>query len=163
MAWWQWIVLGILLLSAEMMVDAQFYLVFLGVSAVIVGLADLAWSGSPMWGEWLLFSMVSIAAFVLFRSKLYAKLRGDSSDRGDGLLGEIGIINADIEAGATGRIELRGTTWTARNIGDGALRQNARARVDAISGVTVDVRSADSRTSTQEVRTQTGRETPWRT
>ena len=144
MLWWQWIILGILLLGSEMMVDAQFYLVFLGVSAVIVGLITLAWPGSPLWVGWLLFSVIAVLAFVLFRSRLYGKLRGGPTDRGDGLVGEIGIVEADIEAGRTGRIELRGTTWTARNIGDGALRQNARARVEAVSGVTIDVRSADS-------------------
>ena len=144
MVWWQWIVLGIVLLGAEMMVDADFFLVFLGISAVTVGLVDLFWTGSPMWVEWLLFSGISIFALLLFRNKLYAKIRGDTPDRGEGVVGEIGIVEADIEAGGTGRIELRGTTWTARNIGDGVLRQNARARVDAVSGLTVDVRSADS-------------------
>ena len=40
MAWWSWMVLGAVLLAAELFaVDAQFYLVFLGVSAA------LGWSG----------------------------------------------------------------------------------------------------------------------
>ncbi|TDJ16346.1 MAG: NfeD family protein, partial [Deltaproteobacteria bacterium] len=47
MVWWQWIVLGVVLLGAEMMVDAEFYLVFLGVSALTVGLLDLSWADSP--------------------------------------------------------------------------------------------------------------------
>ena len=144
MVWWQWIVLGIVLLGAEMMVDADFFLVFLGISAVIVGLVDLFWTGSLMWVEWLLFSLIAIVTLLVFRSKLYTKIRGDAPDRGEGVVGEIGIVESDIEAGETGRIELRGTTWTARNIGDGVLRQNARARVDSVSGLTVDVRSADS-------------------
>lgn len=144
MLWWQWTVLGILLLCAELTVDAQFYLVFLGVSAVIVGLVDLAWPGSAMWAEWLLFSVLAIVTFVVFRNRLYEKLRGDSPQRGPELIGEIGIVEADIEVGGTGRVELRGTTWTARNVGDRALQQSTRVRVDAVSGVTVDVRSSDS-------------------
>ena len=32
MIWWQWIVLGVLLLGAEMLFDAEFFLVFLGVA-----------------------------------------------------------------------------------------------------------------------------------
>ena len=144
MVWWQWLILGILLLSAEMMVDAEFYLVFLGVSALSVGLVDVLWPGSPIWGEWLLFSALSIACLLLFRGKLYAKLRGDTPDRGEGVAGEIGIVEADIEAGGGGRIELRGTTWQARNSGDVLLRRNDRVRVESVDGLTVVVRSADS-------------------
>ena len=96
-----------------------------------------------MWVEWLLFSGIAIAALMLFRSRFYGKLRGAKTSRVGGLIGEVGVVEGGIEAGGTGRLELRGTTWSARNIGDGALQQNDRARVEAVSGVTVDVRAAD--------------------
>jgi membrane protein implicated in regulation of membrane protease activity len=143
MLWWQWVVLGVVLLGAEMIVDAEFYLVFLGVSAVTVGLVDLAWPGSPIWAEWLLFSVVAVAAVLLFRSTVYKGIRGSSPDLEGGLVGDVGVIESDIEAGAMGRITLRGTTWTAHNIGEVTLAQNARARIEGVSGVTVDVRSTD--------------------
>ena len=41
MIWWQWFVLGALLLGAEIAIDAEFYLVFLGISAIVVGLIGL--------------------------------------------------------------------------------------------------------------------------
>ena len=48
MTWWSWLILGAVLLGAELFaVDAQFYLVFLGVSAAIVGLAGLFGGGMP--------------------------------------------------------------------------------------------------------------------
>ena len=143
MLWWQWIVVGICLLGAEMMVDADFYLVFLGVSAVVVGLVDLAWAGSPIWGEWLLFSGVAIASLLLFRSRLHAKLRGSTAEISGSLVGDVGVVEAEIEPGGMGRITLRGTTWTARNVEEGVLPENARVRVDAVSGVIVDVRKAE--------------------
>lgn len=144
MVWWQWIVLGVVLLGAEMMVDAEFYMIFLGVSALTVGLVDLFWADSPMWAEWFLFSMIAVVSLLLFRGRFYTKIRGKIPDRAEGMIGEIGIVEGDIEAGGTGRIELRGTTWTAHNVGERVLPQNARARVNAVSGLTVDVRSADS-------------------
>ena len=50
MLWWGWIVLGVAILGAEMFViDAQFYLVFIGLSAVIVGLTDLLGLALPEW------------------------------------------------------------------------------------------------------------------
>ena len=43
MTWWGWMVLGAVLFGAELFaVDAQFFLVFLGLSAAIVGLAEVA-------------------------------------------------------------------------------------------------------------------------
>ena len=43
MPWWGWFVLAAALLAVELFViDAQFYLVFLGVSAALVGLLGLA-------------------------------------------------------------------------------------------------------------------------
>jgi membrane protein implicated in regulation of membrane protease activity len=44
MPWWGWIIVGALLMGAELFViDAQFYLVFLGVSAIAVGVIALVW------------------------------------------------------------------------------------------------------------------------
>ena len=45
MPWWGWIALGTLLLSAELaFVGAEFYLGFLGISALLVGMLEqLAW------------------------------------------------------------------------------------------------------------------------
>ena len=50
MPWWAWLVLGIALLGVEMFViDAQFYLVFIGLSAAVVGLLGLVGVGLPAW------------------------------------------------------------------------------------------------------------------
>ena len=50
MPWWGWITVGALLLAAEMtIVDLEFYLVFLGVSAFVVGLLGLAEVSMPFW------------------------------------------------------------------------------------------------------------------
>ena len=43
MQWWAWIAVGAILLGSELaFVDAQFYLVFIGASALVVGFLDLA-------------------------------------------------------------------------------------------------------------------------
>jgi hypothetical protein len=77
MMWWGWMVLGALLLSAELFaVDAQFYLVFLGVSAALVGVLALAGIELPEWGQWALFAVLALISFVTFRKSLYEKLRG---------------------------------------------------------------------------------------
>ena len=77
MTWWAWMILGAVLLAAELFaVDAQFYLVFLGVSAAVVGFASLLGLNPPEWVQWLAFAIISVAFFVTFRKTLYDKIRG---------------------------------------------------------------------------------------
>ena len=140
MVWWQWIVLGSVLLGAEMIVDAEFYLVFLGVSALLVGLIGLTPLDAPFWGQCLLFSAFVVASVIFFRKRVYGKIRGRGLDREEGVVGEVAIAEEAIEAGGVGRVELRGTVWTARNTGSETLPVGARARVESVSGVTVLVR-----------------------
>ena len=68
MPWWGWVTVGALLLAAEMtIVDLEFYLVFLGASAFLVGMPGLAGLPLPYWLQWIVFAFLSIASLVFFR------------------------------------------------------------------------------------------------
>ena len=67
-------ILGAVLLAIEIFaIDTQFYLIFIGVSAAVVGLAGLAGIDLPVWAEWLTFAVLSIVFIVTFRKSLYEK------------------------------------------------------------------------------------------
>lgn len=138
---WGWIVVGAALLGAELaLVDAEFYLVFLGVSALAVGGVVWAAPDLPVWIQWLAFGALSVANMVLFRDRVYAKLRGGAAEEvGDGLRGEIALVQEAIAPGATGRGELRGASWTLRNVGGEALAPGDRVRVEAARGLVLEV------------------------
>src|ERR1700709_1596198 len=73
---WAWLVMAAMLLSAEMfLVDAQFYLVFFGVAAAIVGVLGYLGVVIPDAGQWLLFALLSVVAMLTFRKRLYQRLR----------------------------------------------------------------------------------------
>ena len=77
MPWWGWLIVGVGLLGAEMfLVDAQFYLVFLGVSATAVGLLALARPTMVEWMLWLVFAALSIFTMFAFRRRVYSLVRG---------------------------------------------------------------------------------------
>jgi membrane protein implicated in regulation of membrane protease activity len=141
MEWWQWIVLGALLLGAEMFVDAEFYLVFLGVSALIVGSLGLAPIEIPIWGQWLLFSFFAVASLRFFRKQFYSKYRGDIPSRGEGAEGEIAQVGEAIAPGAVGSVTLRGATWAARNVGEHPVAAGSRVVVVESAGLTLSVRA----------------------
>lgn len=142
MPWWGWIVVGASLLASEVIVDAQFYLVFLGVSALVVGIALGAGMPAPVWVQWMAFGALSVFTFVTFRGQLYGALRGSAKGMEDTLIGEEGIALDEITPGATGGAELRGSVWRARNSGATVIAKGTRVRVEDASGVVLSVRSA---------------------
>jgi membrane protein implicated in regulation of membrane protease activity len=140
MPWWGWIVVGAVLLAAELfVVPTDFFLVFLGCAAIAVGLIGFVGIALPAWGQWATFAVIALALFVFLRGWLRARFpqvtRAD-----DTLVGEIAVAREALAAGASGQIELRGTTWSARNAGDVALVPGDRARVERVEGLTLHVR-----------------------
>ena len=59
----------------------------------------------------------------------------------DSLVGELAVAAGPIAAGQYGRAELRGSTWTVGNVGDGAVVAGERCRVVAVRGLELDIRS----------------------
>jgi len=140
MTWWGWMILGAVLLGAELFaVDAQFYLVFLGVSAAVVGLATLFGVVMPEWGQWLAFAIVSLVFFLTFRKTLYDKIRGGGQGFGDTISGGSVTVTDEVLPGGDGRAKYRGSEWTIRNVGENAISAGARAKVVQVDGLTLHV------------------------
>lgn len=144
MTWWAWMILGAVLFGAEMLaIDAQFYLVFLGLSAALVGVLDLAGVSMPEWLQWLLFAGLSLVSMFTFRKSLYNKIRGNVPGFKEGIAGEYVVVSADLDAGAQGRTQFRGTDWTIVNGGVEQIAAGSRAKVVRTEGLTLFV-SADA-------------------
>ena len=147
MDWWHWLVLGAVVLGAELMfVDAQFYLVFLGLSAALVGLADLLGIAMPEWVCLIkhIFSpitVLSLVSFFTFRQTLYEKIRGNVEGFRETIDGETVRIQEDLNAGAEARVEFRGSKWTTRNVGSETIAAGSRAKVVKVDGLTLHVES----------------------
>jgi membrane protein implicated in regulation of membrane protease activity len=139
MAYWAWAILGILLLAAEV-ASTTFFALFFGVGALLVALlVGLGWAG-PAWMQWLLFSAFSLVALALLRGPLRGRLNLHGPQRPvDSLVGEAGSALEDIAAGAIGKAELRGTTWSARNAGADAVAKGQRVKVDRVEGLMLHV------------------------
>jgi inner membrane protein len=141
MPWWAWIVVGAILLGSELaFIDAQFFLVFFGTAALLVGLLGLGGVVMPDWLQWLVFAVLSIASMVLFRKQLYDMLRKHSEHMDTGPAGEHVRVPVDLEPGASCRLEYRGTTWTAQNTSEHAIDANAQARIVNVDGLTLLIR-----------------------
>src|SRR5688572_2272360 len=143
MPWWAWMVLGIGLLGVEMFViDAQFYLVFIGLSAAIVGLLGLVGVDLPEWSQWLAFSVLAVVAMVAFRRRVYEMLRGSAGHVDERLtIGDRIVVDSRIEPGQTGRVDYRGSSWTARNAGAQAIEPGRGAVIAQVDGLTLHIKA----------------------
>lgn len=138
--WWHWLVIGLLLVTAELASAGGFYVIFFGVAALVVGvLAGFGLAG-PLWVQLLLFSGLSVATLVLFRARLLQWVQHDPQRPPiDTLVGEIGVASDDLTPGAVGRVEVRGAAWTARNTAGAAVARGTRIRVVRVDGLTLDI------------------------
>lgn len=144
MAWWGWMIVGVALLGTELLIiDAQFFLVFLGLAAVAVGLAALVGLGGPEWVQWILFGILALVFMFGFRGRLYQKLRGNLPGFDDSLAGQVFTLEKGLEAGAEGRIPYRGTTWRVLNAGSAAIGPGTRVRIVNADGLILKVEAAE--------------------
>jgi membrane protein implicated in regulation of membrane protease activity len=147
MPWWGWIVIGTLLFCAELFaIDAQFYLIFIGSGALIVGVAGMLGITMPAWGQWLLFAAFSIVSMVTFRRKLYDMIRGGVLPMRDAVVGKSFNLEEQLAPGATCRAEYRGTTWTVKNVGEATIASGSSATIEAMDGLTLQVKADTNRT-----------------
>jgi membrane protein implicated in regulation of membrane protease activity len=138
MTWWMWMVLGAIILGAELFaIDAQFYLVFIGVSAALVGLAGLVGIAMPEWAQWTAFAVLSLVSFFTFRKSLYSKIHSGAIGFPTGLSGDTFVVTEEIAPGSDARVSHRGSKWTARNNGSEPIAAGSRAKVVKVDGLTL--------------------------
>jgi membrane protein implicated in regulation of membrane protease activity len=137
MEWWIWIVLGLGLLVAEMLIPGLF-LLFFGLGALLVGALVLLGAGGPKELQWLLFSGFSLGALALLRRRLRSRLARKPVV--DSLVGELAVPLEDLPAQATGKAELRGSAWSARNDADVPLSRGQRCQVVRVEGLMLWIR-----------------------
>jgi len=138
---WNWMVLGFLLLAAEIVAPGVF-LVWIGIAALIVGTISLAAWGAVFW-PWqvqvLVFLVLSLLSAYLGR-KLVASRKNDSDQpllnrRGVQLIGRTATLTEPIREGR-GRIQLGDTLW---RVSGPDLPAGARVRVVAAADTDLDL------------------------
>lgn len=143
MTWWAWLILGVVLFGAELFaIDAQFFLVFLGLSAALVGLAGMMGLVMPEWAQWLAFAALALISMFTFRKSLYGKMRGNVPGFTEGVTGDYVVVSKGLEPGERGRTSFRGSDWTIVNDSSDHISEGTRARVVRSEGLTLHV-SAD--------------------
>lgn len=139
MEWWLWIALGLALTVAELATPSGFFIIFFGVAGLTVGILTALNLAGGIWVQWLLFGVLSIVYVLMFRGRLQRKVPIPEARDVDSLIGVLAIVQERLVPGVVGRVEVRGSMWSARNTSNVTLDAGQRARVAAVDGLTLTV------------------------
>lgn len=141
MTWWIWVLIGIILLSAEF-VSSTMHIGLFAVGAFVVAILVGLGVEMPLWSQLILFTAVSVVSLLFVRPILVKKLRLTENKPMDTLVGEQAMAMEDIAPASVGKAELRGTTWSARNVGENVLVRGQRCVVAKVDGLSIHVRAS---------------------
>jgi inner membrane protein len=147
MLWWHWSIMGLVFIGLEILTLGSlgnFYFLFFGVAALMV--SALAWIGltEAAWLQWLCFVFFGILSLFAMRRPL----QGTGFEQGkkevpvDSMVGEIATVLESLDAQRIGKVELHGSSWTARNAGTSPLGKGMQAKVIRVEGLTLWVQAA---------------------
>lgn len=139
MEWWLWLAGGLALVVAEIATPSGFFIIFFGLGALTVGTLVRLGVVNSLGFELLWFSVLSVAYLLAFRGRLQDRIQLPPPPNVDSLVGVLAIVQDRLLPGVVGKVEVRGSMWTARNTSDVTLDPGARARVAAVDGLTLAV------------------------
>lgn len=134
-----WLTAGLGLLVLELVTPSGFFVMFFGLGALTIGvLASLNVAG-PEWLQWLLFPVLSVVYLLLFRKQLEARIHPPPRPEVDSLVGNVAIPQERLLPGQVGRVEVRGSAWSARNETSSPIEPGQRCRVVSIDGLMLSI------------------------
>ncbi|HEX8181671.1 MAG TPA: NfeD family protein [Pyrinomonadaceae bacterium] len=142
--WVIWVVLGVILMVAEIFTPG-FVLLWFGLGALAAALASLAGFGYPF--QFLIFFVVSMALTIASRTiftKYFVRkeLAGGLKTGVDALPGKVGtVVTSSRGALNEGAVKVYGSVWTAYPAeGEPELEAGDRVVVESVRGASIYVR-----------------------
>ena len=137
--WWHWIILGVVLLILEMSMGT-FFMLGLGVAAILVGIIDTLFNTSFTLelSIWMVLSILAIAAWFKWFREPPLTDSGQSNYR----LDTLGIVMEDIQPHSRGKVTfdspvLGNTSWHATAKVD--INKHTRVQIVQINGQLIEV------------------------
>lgn len=141
--YWHWLAFGLVLLACELLGTAG-YLLWLGLSAIVVGLLmtflPLSWQL-----QWVAFGVFSLATTWLWWRRQYQSDSQSDKNRqlnqkNKQLLGQTLRLDVDFPAGK-GRIKVGDSTWSARSERD--IPAGTLIEVCDVNGIVLTIRAVN--------------------
>lgn len=134
--WWHWVVWGIVLLLAELVVPA-FFIIWFGLGALLVALLTLALPGFSLTAQLSLWAVASVAMVILwfrvFKTGSHKTRIGSAGEA----LGEVGLLVGAVAPFEKGRVRFQRPVLGAEEwvcLSETAIPAGERVKVVAIEG-----------------------------
>jgi hypothetical protein len=134
--WWHWIVGGIVLVLAELVIPS-FFIVWFGLGALLTGLLTLAFdlSVTAQLATWTLASLAMVVLWFRVFKQSFVKTRIGTAD-GE-VIGEIGLLVGAVAPFERGKVRfqrpvLGSEEWVC--LADTAIAAGERVKVVAVEG-----------------------------
>jgi len=113
MAWWIWLIIGLVLGIIELL-NMTFVLLWIAVSAILTSL--ITWVGVPLWAQMGCFIIFSIALLVVTRPLARKwRLSKTYESHSQTMVDKTAIVIQDSVPGAFATVRVDGETWSARS------------------------------------------------
>lgn len=141
-AWQVWLLAGVALSIAEMMVPG-FFLLSMGLGCLVAALSSLFLDSLP-W-QVMAFAGGSLVAFVFFRPLAGRMQKKPQPFNAEAYIGREGHVTEAVGPAPSGRIFLGGEIWKARSAAGDLLPEGTRVVVRQRQGLVMVVEPADPR------------------
>ena len=132
--WWHWVVIGLILVGAEMLVPA-FYLIWFGLGALFLGLI-LAVVPMPMTAQLLVWTVLS-SGLVLLWFRFLKPRTMTQAGQADAILGEVGLLTRAVAPYERGEVRFQKPIAGAESwpcIADETIAAGSRVKVVSVEG-----------------------------
>jgi len=143
LVWIGWLVLGVLLIIAEIF-TLGFVLLWFGIGAIAAALAGML--GAPFVIQFAVFAGVSVVLTLMSRT-IFAKYLGHGDEEAvkmgiDALPGQIGTVTTESKGALNeGAVKVYGSTWTAFPVDEESrLVEGEKVEVVSVKGSSIYVR-----------------------
>ena len=136
-----WLLVGFALICAEFFLTS-FFVIFLGIAAVVVSVA--IWAGMPAEGgmPYLLFAAVALGTLLGLRARFRDWFTGGYADDGvdEDFVGREVVVESGFDEASPGRgrVSYRGAAWDARSSQE-TMAAGTRAAIVARDGTRLEI------------------------
>ncbi len=133
-----WAAAGVGLIIADV-IFGTFFVMFLGLGALITGLTSYVHLTDHATGQWLTFALASALGVLLFRKKMLSMFgpSAEGKEKYTDFIGHPVTVVTAIPAGGTGRVSYRGSEWPAESEDGSAMAEGESAVVRRTDGITL--------------------------
>ncbi len=142
--WQLWLLMSLLCLILEL-TNGDLYVLCFAIGAVATALVSLF--TDSLVAQIIVFSVFSLLSIVFIRPQALRWLHREDKQRlsnADALMGRIGTVSQDIQAGDYGRVAIDGDDWKACSTSPTTIEKGRKVRVVARESIILTVEPADN-------------------